>query len=57
MPADPKLFKYVDINPHSESNTLFKYEYSSIEMIQEQKHSNDIYTDYNIGIRPNMVDS
>jgi len=38
-------------------NNLHKYEYSSIEMIQEQSGaSNQIYTDYNLGMKPNLVD-
>jgi len=33
IPVKPKLFRYVDTDPNSSENTLFKYEYSSIEMI------------------------
>lgn len=37
IPVKPKLFRHVDLNPDSEANTMFKYEYSSIEMLQEQQ--------------------
>lgn len=57
IPVKPKLFRYVDTDPNSTENTLFKYEYSSIEMIQEQSgQTTQIYTDYNLGMRTNLVD-
>jgi len=57
LPVKPKLFRYVDTDPTSLDNNLYKYEYSSIEMIQEQSGaSNQIYTDYNLGIKANLVD-
>ena len=53
----PKLFRYVDADPSSSDNNLYKFEYSLIEMIQEQNgDSNQIYTDYNMGIKANLVD-
>lgn len=55
IPVKPKLFRHVDLNLDSDVNTMFKYEYSSIEMLQEQQ-SNQIYTDYNIGMFTNLVD-
>lgn len=33
IPVKPKLFRFVDTDPQSSENTLYKYEYSSIEMI------------------------
>ena len=33
IPVKPKLFRFVDTDPHSTENTLYKYEYSSVEMI------------------------
>jgi hypothetical protein len=33
IPVKPKLFRYVDTDPSSFENNLYKYEYSSIEMI------------------------
>mgnify|MGYP000872790045 CR=1 FL=1 len=36
IPVKPKLYRFVDSDPKSEANNMFKYEYSSIEMIQEQ---------------------
>ena len=56
IPVKPKLYRYVDSDPKSDANTLFKYDYSSIEMLQEQNHTRKIYTDYNIGMRTNLVD-
>lgn len=42
---------------NSFENNLHLYEYSSIEMTQEMNGAhNQIYTDYNIGMRPNLVD-
>jgi len=35
IPVKPKLFRHVDNDPTSESNNMFKYSYSSIEMIHE----------------------
>lgn len=40
IPVKPKLFREVDHDPTSKGNNMFKYEYSSIEMIQEQSSSN-----------------
>ena len=56
IPVKPKLFRYVDSDPSSLGNTMFKYEYSSIEMEQEDQASRKVYTDYNIGMRTNLVD-
>ena len=57
IPVKPKLFRYVDTDPNSTENTLFKYEYSSIEMIQEQSgQTTQIYTDYNISMFTIIVD-
>lgn len=56
VPVKPKLFRHVDTNIESEANIMHKYEYSSIEMIQEQNMTNQIYTDYNLGMRVNLVD-
>lgn len=56
IPVKPKLYRYIDSDPKSEANTLFKYDYISIEMLQEQNHTRKIYTDYNIGMRTNLVD-
>ena len=36
IPVKPKLFRYCDTDPQSKSNTMYKYEYTSIEMLQEQ---------------------
>lgn len=33
IPIKPKIFRYVDNDPESAVNTMYKYEYSSIEMI------------------------
>ena len=35
LPVKPKLFRHVDTDPKSTGNNLHKYQYSSIEMIQE----------------------
>lgn len=57
VPAKPKLWKFEDTNPMSDENNLFKYSYSSIEMAMEMNgKKNQIYTDYNMGVRPNLVD-
>lgn len=56
IPVKPKLYRYMDSDPNSAANTLFKYDYSSIEMLQEQSFTRKIYTDYNIGMRTNLVD-
>jgi hypothetical protein len=57
IPVKPKLFRFVDTDPQSTENTLYKYEYSSVEMIQEQSGSTtQVYTDYNLGMKTNLVD-
>ena len=56
IPVKPKIFRYVDSDPTSHTNNMFKYDYSSIEMEQEDQTSRKIYTDYNIGMRTNLVD-
>ncbi len=57
VPARPKLFRHFDTDPLSLENNLHGYTYSSIEMAQELSgQQNQIYTDYNMGIRPNLVD-
>lgn len=33
IPVKPKLYRYIDNDPNSQANNLFKYEYSSIEML------------------------
>ena len=38
IPVKPKLFRHVDNNLEAKDNSLYKYEYSSIEMMQE-KHT------------------
>ena len=40
IPVKPKLSRYRDCDPKSDANNMFKYEYSSIEMIQEQHQTN-----------------
>ena len=35
IPIKPKLFRFEDTDPTSANNNLHKYDYSSIEMIQE----------------------
>jgi hypothetical protein len=32
IPVKPKLFRYIDTDPLSAENNLYKYEYSEIEM-------------------------
>lgn len=57
IPIKPKLFRHVDSDPLSGANNLFKYEYSSIEMVQEQSgQTSQIYCDYNLGMKTNLVD-
>lgn len=57
VPARPKFFRHTDTDEKSAANNLHKYSYSSIEMTQELKGAqSQIYTDYNMGIRPNLVD-
>ena len=46
----------MDSDPNSTGNNQFKYEFSSIEMIQEQHQTNQIYIDYNLGLSTNLVD-
>lgn len=33
IPVKPKLFRHIDSDPNSAENNLYKYEYSTIEMI------------------------
>lgn len=41
----------------SVENNLYKYEYNTVEMIQEQSGQTlQIYTDYNIGMKTNLAD-
>ena len=57
VPAQPKLFKRIENDVAASENKQHLYEYSSIEMTQEMSGaSNQIYTDYNIGMRVNLVD-
>ena len=57
IPVKPKLLWFVDTDPASADNNIHKYQYSSVEMLEEQAgFSNQILTDYNMGMHVNLVD-